>query len=688
MQSAFRPLAGRPWFRPSATRALGLIALIAVLFSITSPADAQFADPITVSGPFIGCFQPDVIYRPGERVSVTFTRAGEVFHTHSGNGFASFESVSQSPLLSSGAGQMETGALILVYVVYEETDPVDGDSEIFLVNNNGGVFFNPVQLTSDTIADRKPQIDLGATGTLAVVWEHGNPGQPTEVHLRVDDTTEVLGDGANPSIASTSSGDIVVAYLRGGSAFSRIVSAGVVGPETSFGSLSGVTSIDVEANPTGGVDAVLVSGGDIYLSTTDGTAAFSRPGLEISAAAVGGADLAFGGGRAVIAYQEATEIVVACDAGAGWTNAIVSTGVGATTPAAVVDGHGYAHVCWAQAGQIRYTNDGPEPQANFVGSPTSGQLPLPVTFDNLTQEPFSTAIWDFGDGTSSTQSSPTHTYMGTGPFSVTLTVIGPSGTDTFVRNNYVTGTLPEDVFEIQDISAFAGQDVLHPVIGTNSDPIQGFQSAILFDDTSVTYNGIDLSLSATQAFLPEFVFEEMTPNGPDSTLIVAIVLDFLEPFDGRAIPAGVRQLLFSIDYTVDFPLGLGTVIPWSLVDGLADPPVDNIFASIEGVSLHPFLLSGETRIDALPTALFRRGDANYDQTIDIGDAIFLLTHFFALGDPPPCPDAGDANDDGVLDIGDAIYDLAFLFSSGAGPPYPFPGVGLDPTEDRLGECGP
>jgi hypothetical protein len=82
---------------------------------------------------------------------------------------------------------------------------------------------------------------------------------------------------------------------------------------------------------------------------------------------------------------------------------------------------------------------------------------------------------------------------------------------------------------------------------------------------------------------------------------------------------------------------------------------------------------------------FRRGDANADAAVDIGDAIATLGYLFAADKEPPCMDAVDANDDGQTDIGDAIYTLAYLFADGTPPPAPGPRTcGVDRTPDRLG----
>ena len=87
----------------------------------------------------------------------------------------------------------------------------------------------------------------------------------------------------------------------------------------------------------------------------------------------------------------------------------------------------------------------PAPNANFTGSPTSGPVPLMVSFSNTTTGTATSWMWTFGDGGTSTAMNPTYTYNSTGTYSVSLTAIGPGGMDTFTRSNYITVTDPPPV---------------------------------------------------------------------------------------------------------------------------------------------------------------------------------------------------------------------------------------------------
>ncbi len=77
------------------------------------------------------------------------------------------------------------------------------------------------------------------------------------------------------------------------------------------------------------------------------------------------------------------------------------------------------------------------PVASFSASPTSGAHPLSVTFtDKSTGYPESWS-WDFGDGSTSTDQKPTHTYSAAGKYTVNLTVSNLAGSDTKSTSGYI-----------------------------------------------------------------------------------------------------------------------------------------------------------------------------------------------------------------------------------------------------------
>ena len=73
-----------------------------------------------------------------------------------------------------------------------------------------------------------------------------------------------------------------------------------------------------------------------------------------------------------------------------------------------------------------------KPSASFVASPVGGPVPLTVTFTDCSTSGSAAItgwLWDFGDGSTSTESNPTHIYTIAGSYAITLTVTTAIGSD-------------------------------------------------------------------------------------------------------------------------------------------------------------------------------------------------------------------------------------------------------------------
>ena len=79
------------------------------------------------------------------------------------------------------------------------------------------------------------------------------------------------------------------------------------------------------------------------------------------------------------------------------------------------------------------------PVANFIGQPRTGDGPLIVQFTDSSSGYIESRLWNFGDGATSTEQNPTHTYMykNIANYTVSLTVTGMGGTDTETKTNYI-----------------------------------------------------------------------------------------------------------------------------------------------------------------------------------------------------------------------------------------------------------
>ncbi len=83
------------------------------------------------------------------------------------------------------------------------------------------------------------------------------------------------------------------------------------------------------------------------------------------------------------------------------------------------------------------------PTAAFSADPLTGEWPLKVQFTDASTGtgPF-TYKWDFGDGQTSTEQNPSHTYATVGTYAVTLKVTSDWATDDATTAITVTKATP------------------------------------------------------------------------------------------------------------------------------------------------------------------------------------------------------------------------------------------------------
>ncbi|MDD3135964.1 MAG: PKD domain-containing protein, partial [Methanoregula sp.] len=82
------------------------------------------------------------------------------------------------------------------------------------------------------------------------------------------------------------------------------------------------------------------------------------------------------------------------------------------------------------------------PVANFTSSTNTSDILSPVQFTDTSANVPQSWLWDFGDGTTSTEQNPVHTYTAGGTFTVNLTVTNYKGTDKMVKPAYIIKDIP------------------------------------------------------------------------------------------------------------------------------------------------------------------------------------------------------------------------------------------------------
>jgi PKD repeat protein len=91
---------------------------------------------------------------------------------------------------------------------------------------------------------------------------------------------------------------------------------------------------------------------------------------------------------------------------------------------------------------ITATTDKPVPVPGFTTDASTGQVPFTVRFTDTSTGDASSWAWDFGDGGTSTEQNPVHTYVAEGGYTVTLAATGPGGTNSTTVTDAITATAP------------------------------------------------------------------------------------------------------------------------------------------------------------------------------------------------------------------------------------------------------
>ncbi|MCZ6795756.1 MAG: hypothetical protein O7J95_19285 [Planctomycetota bacterium] len=258
---------------------------------------------------------------------------------------------------------------------------------------------------------------------------------------------------------------------------------------------------------------------------------------------------------------------------------------------------------------------------------------------------------------------------------------------------------PDDhVFEYTEFSP--GMRITSVVsMSTVSPDVVGWSFGVRHDPSKLAISEADITLKGTTVgelcssvggcdFVASGLATDCSsPDGPPTGYIMAVILKI----EGGVFLPPQRNTLLRATYTLVKDAGRdGTLL--QVVDdvlclpdsppvtiGIGRSPTDGPITEVLPRRLTDGLIRRKGK------ALFLRGDANLDASIDLSDGITVLLFLFVDGRKLGCPDAADFDDSGELNATDAIGVFQFLFLDGDAPPPPGPiDCGEDASEDPLG----
>jgi PKD repeat protein len=360
---------------------------------------------------------PQVLYAASRYDGVYKTIDGGVFWKRSSEGLPS------SPHLYSLAISPADSRVVYLssnWGLYKSTD--GGDS--------WAVSEDSIRANDVAIASSNPQVVYAVEHGVHKTGDGGDSwtSSLTDIYLR---SVAVDPFDALKAYAGDSSSVLYRTTDGGSSWVTRTV-------ESSSGNIQSIT-IDPRDTETLYVGKLWGPGG-VYQST-DGGDSWVRTGLE-SGVNTQSLAMAPADSRVLYAGNGWGGVYRTEDGGLSWRNVSDGLPPGLGTMALAVDptdaGTVYAGLddggVWSAPHLV--------PSAAFTASPRTGIAPLSVAFTNTSLGDHSQSAWDFGDGDTSTQDSPTHVYQHSGSYTVSLTVSNLYGSDCITHGNYITAYEP------------------------------------------------------------------------------------------------------------------------------------------------------------------------------------------------------------------------------------------------------
>ena len=585
------------------------------------------------------------------------------------------------------------------YICFSQLDIDAGDAgrDIFLLNNGGGRFSEPVQLSTNRVDDFGPSMVLDGAGLPHLVWTRDLVDttriiywSPVGENLTGGVEVEV-GEGVYPSVFVDATGAAHIVFTRENDVYYVSNEGGEFGEAVRVVETPSEPEFSVGLGGTSEARLFLAyeSGGDLYIAAKRPGESFGVPVLVEAGGVLEPRLEVRPTGTIGIVYTKNGDLQFYQGFSADFL--IGPNPVGEPTervesrPGLSIDTCSIVHAVFLSDGETYYRNDSEEIVAEFEADVTRGEGPLLVQFQAAETGKVQVYQWDFGDGSFAAGPTAEHIYQAVGWYTVTLRMFTADREAEIVKENYIRVLPPSNRMWVPDQRVRQGDvGVRMPVKVLNSDAVMAYQINGRYDPAVLSVTDCDLEGTPTAGLDPEIW--ECNIREEEGRFEVGCVFDFAPPFDMRTLPPSVDATLIYLVYDVspDAPTGAGEETVVELFNDREISQIFNVF-TVDNQSVLPALGSATVRVESagLEEAGFIRGDVDLSGRVDITDSINILNFLFTGGAAPACMDAADPADLGRVDISAAVFLLNFLFQGGEAPAQPHPYPGLDVGEDDL-----
>ncbi len=286
----------------------------------------------------------------------------------------------------------------------------------------------------------------------------------------------------------------------------------------------------------------------------------------------------------------------------------------------------------------------------FEADTTIGWVPFDVNFTGISGLDVDTWTWDFGDGGSSYEQSPMHTFSDPGLFPVTLEINAGGDIRSRQKPNFIKALA--DSLKPVSTEGYRSTAVIMPIYVHNYVPISTIKIPIEYSgDLDVTLDSFS-TVGCRAEYFEVQTYIHYDPAGKKQTIKLVSSYSGTSPH----LPAGegaVANLFFTLPGSAGYD-----DTTYIQVDGYYSytPQFSGMYATYEPRVTHSTL-----------TICFPRGDCDGDSDVTVGDITYLVEYLFNGGLPSTPLEAADVDCGGDVNVGDITYLVQYLFGGGPEP---------------------
>ncbi|PWB71292.1 hypothetical protein C3F09_08005 [candidate division GN15 bacterium] len=298
--------------------------------------------------------------------------------------------------------------------------------------------------------------------------------------------------------------------------------------------------------------------------------------------------------------------------------------------------------------------------AKFTADLTDANVPFGVQFTDQSPGSPTAWTWAFGDGGTSVDQNPLHTYTSPGIYMVSLKVDEARGLGERHLRNFVWARA--DTIKLDSVAANPGstvtlnvyyrntaqvKEIIFPFTNANSAGVV-LDPSTPFDKTGTRSENFDYADWITYNDGAQQFTLRLVPNSPGNTL-------YMQPGAGVLV-----KLMY--DIPADAPRGSVITVDSASIPAL---PSDKhpVVTALWG-NYWPVYKPGKIVVRSC-----QRGNFRCDGTIvDLSDLSSLVS-FLTIGTPAPDPCAANVNATGIIDLSDLSYLVSYLTTGTPVPSY-------------------